>query len=87
MASQNVSSITDRGAGLYTVNFTTGFSGTNYVWSAGYRYDNASVFVVGESFSIPMAAGSFAFDVYTSAPIYGTGTDLDGVVVTFLGDQ
>ena len=35
--SENVSSITDGGAGDYTVNFTTAMSNTNYsqVWSAG----------------------------------------------------
>lgn len=40
-ASGNVSSITDNGTGLYTVNFTTAMQDVNYCALASYNYDNS----------------------------------------------
>jgi hypothetical protein len=52
-ASGNVTSITDNGAGDYTVNFTTAFADANYAWSA-----------IGSD----IAAIRRTFAPYTSAP-------------------
>lgn len=43
-ASGNVSSITDNGVGLYTVNFTTAMQDVNYAAIANYNYANTAVF-------------------------------------------
>jgi hypothetical protein len=42
-ASGNVSSITDNGVGLYTVNFTTALADTNYCLASWVRRENTSV--------------------------------------------
>jgi hypothetical protein len=41
-AAYNVTSITDNGTGLYTVNVTTAFSDTNYAWSGNWGNSGAS---------------------------------------------
>jgi hypothetical protein len=41
-ASGNVSSITDNGVGLYTVNFTTAMPDKNYSYGFGFSYPNNS---------------------------------------------
>jgi hypothetical protein len=41
-ASYNVSSITDNGSGLYTINFTNAFTDTNYAITSFIRRDNDS---------------------------------------------
>jgi hypothetical protein len=38
-ASGNVSSITDNGVGMYTVNFTTAMQDVNYAWSGSAKID------------------------------------------------
>jgi hypothetical protein len=41
-ASGNVSSITDGGTGIYTVNFTTALSDANYAWSGNWGNSGSS---------------------------------------------
>lgn len=83
-ASYNVTSLTDGGAGLTTVNFTTAFSSANYGGSA--------------CCSVSTAAGGFALIGYSVAPAAASCkiTTLNGafgfadcatVVYTFSGDQ
>ena len=67
-ASGNVSSITDNGVGVYTVNFTTAMPDANYcsTISAG---SGAGVSGDGTSYRNNIAAGSFQVETFN-----GTGT-------------
>lgn len=86
-AAYNVSSIGDRGAGLYTVNFTTSFSSANYAAVAcAAKFDgtdNANTTTVLGSTGVVPAAGSCP--ITTGQP----GTPADNALVTFVafGDQ
>lgn len=85
LASYNVSSISDGGAGAYTVNFTTSFSSGNYGCSG------AVASVTTGSASNPImqigsrAAGTFAFNVIRRSD--GATDDAAYVSIGFFGDQ
>ena len=76
-ASGNVSSITDGGTGVYTVNFTTALTDVNYSWSAG---GNDTTNGVGVTNSTPtyktssavMLAASLGIEVFFNARPTGT---------------
>lgn len=48
-ASGNVTSITDNGTGLYTVNFTTAMADANYAFVAGVRDESDDAFTISEA--------------------------------------
>jgi len=61
-ASFNVSSITDNGTGLYTVNFSTAFADANYAYSvSGYGWWATGTSLTASNFGInTFSGGSFA---------------------------
>jgi hypothetical protein len=79
-ASGNVSSITDNGAGDYTVNFTTAMSDANYAFTAFPKTSsgaqNRTVFANGDNGNTTQSAENYRF--YT-ATLAGTPTDTDFV--------
>jgi hypothetical protein len=82
--SLNVSSITDHGTAVYTVNFTTAFSSANY--SAAGISITASVaeqFISGPNTSAPTST-TWRFTTFTSA---GAQVDPDYCHLVFHGDQ
>ena len=72
-ASFNVSSITDNGTGLYTVNFTTAMPDANYGWTGSVKDDGGSAPFLSTA---PSA----------STPIYST-TQLKVQSWTYVGSQ
>jgi len=83
-ASLNVSSLTDNGAGDFTVNFTTAFSSANYA-VAGFAKSSAARYVVCGSTSASPAAGSCRCEASRTST--ETTGDVDFVSVAFFGDQ
>jgi hypothetical protein len=58
--SQNVSSITDRGTGLYTVNFSTSMPDANYTISTSSSDDNSNPYVIGTSLGTAPTTSAWA---------------------------
>jgi hypothetical protein len=67
-ASGNVSSITDRGVGRYTVNFTTNMADTNYSTSTGVRKNDSN-----EDNYMVINLGATTTDYSTTAVAITTG--------------
>lgn len=65
MASHNVTSITDRGVGQYTVNFTNPFGSTNYCWIGSSRQMNNSEYPNTVSPYLSLTKTTSAFQVST----------------------
>jgi hypothetical protein len=79
-SSGNVSSITDNGTGLYTVNFTTAMSDANYAWAGSGRPGSGGV-MISNNVSVIPATGSLAV---TSQRSDNQPTDIDyGTVTVF----
>jgi hypothetical protein len=72
-ASGNVSSITDNGAGDYTVNFTTALSDANYAVSLGFSADGSF-----NAFGYTQSAGRIPTAPTTSAVRVGIKNTSDG---------
>lgn len=81
-AGYNVTSVQRTGAGLYTITFTTAFSGTGYnvVGSASNTGTTSGLFV----YPITIAAGTCAIGTTNSVDAL---TDGDSVNLAFYGDQ
>ena len=77
----NVSGVTDNGAGDFTINFTTGFSGVNYVMAGSTGGTRALVWITAAT---AMLATSCRINTDNLA---GTGVDPDRCMVIFYGDQ
>ena len=74
MASFNVSSITDNGAGDYTVNFTTAMEDANYCVTTSNKYDNANTsfansLTVVARYTTAFQAGSIRVQTGITSPI------------------
>jgi hypothetical protein len=65
-SSNNVSSITDNGTGLYTVNFSTAFSDSSYVAVCGANPNNYSG-AAGDLSNAFVGTGGFRLEVRTRA--------------------
>jgi hypothetical protein len=78
-ASGNVSSITDNGVGVYTVNFTTAMQDANYAWFGSSKTDATSMRAVTlqAGFSSDQLAASLSIET-----IRDTGTRVDAQLVT-----
>ena len=79
-AAGNVSSITDNGTGLYTVNFTVAFSDANYAASGCGRDGVNGQTVVGLRYNIIPTTTACAINTSQGA---GTFADFDYVNVAF----
>ena len=81
----NVTSVTDRATGRYTVNFTTSFSDSVYCWQNGSQITPAGGSTpVVSGFDLLGSQTSSAFDAATRT---GSGVNLDVNSCTgFLGD-
>ena len=86
-ASYNVSSITDNGTGLYTINFTNALSDTNYCFSTGLGYTQASASALVNIEEVAGGTGirtATAFQlesVFTNASTNRTRTDVEAISV------
>lgn len=78
-ASGNVSSITDRGVGLYTVNFSTAMSDANYVTTGSTWYTG----VTGGIFSIEALGSSTSKEINAAVNVGGAPADMDHINVVF----
>ena len=85
----NVSSVADRGTGIYTINFDTDFSNANYssVFGGGYitgaTGDNTMVIVSAEAGYTPAADNIKISTHYVN----GTESDFPWICASFFGDQ
>lgn len=80
----NVSStVTYRGAGQYTINFTTAFSGVNSYWGVCMTQNGAANAYVLED----TGRSASAFPIVVIARATGIATDVTGVNCVFAGDQ
>lgn len=90
-SSLNVTSVTDNGAGDYTVNFTTPFASKNYVWAgtAGDGFANTAIAPTPSPFAIRSAivnANTFRFYCcYASTAGFGK-LDRECVTIVFFGE-
>jgi hypothetical protein len=82
-ASHNVTSITDNGAGDYTINFTTAFSSAYYGFSSMSSGPSAFAIALVSSAAAPTAA-AFRMRTFNTA---GGGVDATYVGASFFGDQ
>lgn len=78
MSSYNVSSITDNGTGLYTVNFTNAMSDTNYVVTANHGGVGAGNKAGVQGVFGTKTASSTRVNTYTASV---TNADLDDISV------
>jgi hypothetical protein len=78
-ASGNVSSITDSGVGMYTVNFTTAMQDANYAWSGSSKTDGTGMRAVTlqNGFSSDQLAASLSIEA-----INNLGSRIDAQLVT-----
>ena len=74
-ASFNVSSITDNGTGLYTVNFTTAMPDANYSSVLGCNRDGGVVTVSGNLLTV--STSSLQFEQFTTG-----GSQVDRTIIT-----
>ena len=83
--SYNVTSITDGGAGIYTINFTTAFSSANYAYACTAESDAGTTFLTAfvDGDSAPTSS-TFRMQTLNSS---GTPTDGRLVACVFFGDQ
>mgnify|MGYP003668367834 FL=1 len=81
--SEGVSSITDGGAGIYTVNFATAMANVNYVihGSAGFAAGNPSNKTLS---AFPSSTSSAMIDIYDTA---GTVFDAPYIGISIMGGQ
>lgn len=91
LASCNVSSITDRGAAQYTVNFTTAFSSVDYAWTGavGFNSANASGYIgapLSTAKTTWKTASALQFNVF-SANTSVHGSDPADISFIAYGDQ
>ena len=82
-ASHNVASITDNGAGDYTINFTTAFSSAYYGFSSMSSGPSSFAIALVSSAAAPTAA-AFRMRTFNTA---GGGVDATYVGASFFGDQ
>jgi hypothetical protein len=82
-ASHNVTSITDNGAGDYTINFTTAFSSAYYGFSSMSSGPSTFAIALVSSAAAPTAA-AFRMRTFNTA---GAGVDATYVGASFFGDQ
>jgi hypothetical protein len=59
-ASGNVSSITDGGTGIYTVNFSTAMPDANYSWSGSATANSGSNMIMGNNSPVAPTASALA---------------------------
>lgn len=87
LASRNIASITDNGAGDYTLNFTTAFSSANYAFAGGVKgsANNDTDYQPTVNATGGKATGSMRIIVNNEST--GTATDLTDVNLIFFGDQ
>ena len=79
-ASGNVSSITDGGVGIYTVNFTTAMSDANYAAQASVGSDSGAAAIIYNTFySTAHTASDFKF---LTTNLAGSDTDFAFVMAT-----
>jgi hypothetical protein len=74
-ASFNVSSITDGGTGLYTINFTTAMPDANYSSVLGCNRDGGVVTVAGNLLTV--STSSLQFEQFTTG-----GSQVDRTIIT-----
>jgi hypothetical protein len=85
--SHNVTSITDGGVGIYTVNFSTSFSSANYAALTTVQGSGANprrALAVVPNGTPPTAGGC---TIHTSDSNAGTAVDYESVFAAFFGDQ
>ena len=84
----NVSSVSDNGVGLFTVNFSTAFGSANYAVTGWGRIasggSNISGFIGGTTAQANQTTGACPIAVWSDA---GTNPDLDYIGVAFFGDR
>lgn len=78
-ASYNVSSITDNGSGLYTVNFTNAMADANYSITTSGQYDTTGG--GDRRVGIRRTAGAVSAGSVNVQSIDGAGTEVDFLVV------
>ncbi len=81
-ASYNVTSITDGGVGVFTINLTTAFSSANYAWAGSAATPGTTNGFVIEAATRTASAFPFAATNFAQAPF-----DASKVSVIFFGDQ
>ena len=81
----NVTSVTDRGVGQYTINFTTAHTNANYIFSAATEHrnsaDSASINFIGQEEGVSKTASALPIIARTTANV---NTDVDEFyIITF----
>lgn len=85
LSSHNITSITDNGAGNFTVTIDNDFSGTSYCISIGSEWDSSTAFyVAGVDGDTGLSAGSCRI---VNAVVGGGLADSRHVFASFFGDQ
>jgi hypothetical protein len=85
LASYNVSSVSDNGAGDYTVNFTTAFSSESYGYAGTAEHDAGTAFLIFNVFGdAPPTASAFRL---TTLNVAGIAADGRYNGCAFFGDQ
>jgi len=85
--SYNVSSITDRGVGLYTAVWTTGFASANYAWSGSLRHSGSTT--AGGPTSTSAESDQVVGSLQFTSQLWTGGTIVDPARLSLIawGDQ